>query len=309
MSKILSVYFSSERTYFTLSELSSKGLQLLYINSTEVPIDLEDIETDNSVLGTQELEIHLSGIAQDIDRITVTISAENALISQIPGGDDISEEDLKNLIKLEINQAYPNLKFEDFTTHVYPLDAKKDGSKMMMAAIVPKKIYENAKKVLITAGKPVQNIEISQINAQNAFLFNYPELVEAPVVLLGIDKQFVDISIMKDSKPLYYNLARIKDSTKLGEVCKKEFEKILEEYVENIQSAYFFGPGLNKEILENTQKEIGALVYQSGRFNAFRMVSTELDDREKEYCSRLLHIFPPCIGGSMPSYFERIKLF
>ncbi len=309
MSNILSVFFSSERVYLTFSRLSSKGLKLLNLNSTEFPIDLEDISSDNSTHAAQELEILISGLPEKIDRVTATISAENALVSQIPGDGSIAESDLKNLIRLEINQAFPTLNFNDFSANIYPLAPKKDGSKRMIAVIIPKKIFKSAKQVLKPCGRSIDNIEISQINAQNAFIFNYPELIEAPVALLGVDRQFVDISVVKDSAPVYYNLVRLPGASKLGEICKTEFEKILKDYAANIQSAYFFGPGLSKKILDQAQKEVAGLVMQSGRLNAFRMVSTELDDRDKQYCSRLLHIFPPCIGGSMTSYSERIKLF
>ncbi|HOK15156.1 MAG TPA: hypothetical protein PK007_09595, partial [Candidatus Kapabacteria bacterium] len=55
MSKTVSVFYNIDRTYVTLVEMKDDGLELLYLNATDNRIDLENIESDESMLGVQEL--------------------------------------------------------------------------------------------------------------------------------------------------------------------------------------------------------------------------------------------------------------
>ena len=88
----------------------------------------------------------------------------------------------------------------------------------------------------------------------------------------------------------------------------EEIEKLLSEYTPGIDAIFLYGLSLTKEILIDVQESLGLIVPVIKRLNAFRMFSTSLTDREKEYCSRTAHIFPACIGAIMPNFQERLKL-
>lgn len=314
MNTILSVFFANDRVYLSGVKPHSTGMELVYLNSTEHSIDLEkEIDLDNpegnlSLLGSQELEIILEDLTIKPTQLTVTLPVDSVQISQFPGDDSLSEKQLKELVNLEIRQTYPEFSSTNFVANIVPLAAKMDNKKMMMAIIIQKKSYENCKKFLSPLNLPISRIEMGQLTTHTAFLYNYPEFADKNVMLIGVEKKFVDISVVKGQKPIYYNTAKYKQLNELGEIMMIEFDTIQTEFVEKVDATFFYGPQLTHEFLEMMKPNVLAFVSETGRVNAFRMMKTKLDKRDREYASRAAHIFPPCIGSAIPSYYKKLAI-
>ena len=56
-------------------------------------------------------------------------------------------DELKQLVDLEIRQAFPQFNPEEFVTTVTPMEKNKDGIHMMMATIVQMDILETIKEI------------------------------------------------------------------------------------------------------------------------------------------------------------------
>jgi hypothetical protein len=314
MEIILSVYFANDRTYISGIKPTETGIELVYINSTEHSIDLEEeIDLNNpegnmSLLGSQELEIALDDLPIEPTQLTVTLPIDSVLISQFPGDDSLSEKKLKELVNLEIRQQYPKFDTNDFMANIIPLAAKKNRKKMMMGIIIPKKSYENCKKILAPLNMSISRIELGQLTTHSCFLYNYPEFMQKNVMLLGIEKKFADITVLKQGKPLYYNTAKFAQLNEVGEIMMIEFDKINTEYIDQIDAAFFYGPHLTKDFLDIMKPNVLAFVPDTGRVNAFRMMRTNLEQRDREYASRVSHIFPPCVGGAIPTYYKKLAI-
>lgn len=306
MELTLSVYFGNDRTYLTLVKPKEDGLELVYLNATSSHIDLDNIE--NSQSGVLELNKILDDINHDIGQLTVTLPSENVLVTKFPSKPNITLDELKKLVNLEIRQNFPQYNHDDFTSTTIKFAPKLDGVSMDIAVIIPKQNYISCKKILEKIKVPISNTEISQFNAHNAFLFNYPDYTDKTVVLIGIYSQFIDFSVMTDTKPLYYNLLNFKEENEFGKILENEINKLLNEYVNFIDAVYFFGSNLNKELYTTAKEGLKGIVMETGKFNAFRMLSTHLDIRDKEYSSRTAHIYPPCIGACIKPYHERLKI-
>jgi hypothetical protein len=309
MKKILSVYFAEDRVYMLLAKPSDKGLILNWVGSTDNHIDFPNINDEPSILAARELEGFLTEMNVDeIGRISVTLPADVALITQFPGKDDITSEHLNKMVDLEIRQAYPQFNYDDFTSNIYKLSPKNDGNQMMLAVILAKQDFENTRKLLSALNKPVSNIEISQINSHSAFLYNYPERAWQTVGLMSIQRNFIDFSILKAGVPAYYSLIG-HAGRDIGEILRNEIEKINSNKLGKLDTLFFFGSGLNKAIFDELSDAADEIGLSNGRLNAFRMMKGELDDRQKEYCSRTSHIFPACVGGCIPPYHEKIIIY
>ena len=307
MSRTLSVFLNSDRVYVAAFEPTSKGLSLVYLNSTESPFDPEFPEDDRSVLASQELAIYIED-AGAVSGATICLPAESALVRQIPAKQDMTKDELEKLVHLEIRSAFSQFDPSAFYSRVIPLAPRLDTRQSMLAVMIQKNYVRACENLFAGTNIPVLNFDISQLNAHNAFIYNYPEQHDKTVAIMGVQNQFIDVSVIQNRKPLYYNLASYTSPEEIGAICENEFTRIMTDYAGFIDSAYLFGLGLTKPMLETAQQTLMGLVMESGRANAFRMVSTKLAERDKQYCAATAHIFMPCVGAVLPPYHETIKL-
>lgn len=308
--KILSISINEDRIYMAVFQPSAKGLSLELLKMTnsglEFPnIGLEMLEEINQLLTDI---ISVTGM-DNIGRISLTLPADTALISQFPGKPDISPDELRNLVNLEIRQVYPQFSFDDFTSNVYHLVGRLDNVHMMLAIIIQKQDLATVKNAINILQRPISHIEISQINAHSAFIFNYPEEISKTVALIGIQKNFIDFSLLKSGRPLYYGLMSYSKKDEISEKISAEYIKAKVKYTEKLDSAYVFGSSLNKDLFMSIWESSLETGIECRRLNAFRMVFPDVDSRTKEYCQRLSHVFPGCVGGALPAYHERYKFY
>jgi hypothetical protein len=307
MSRTLSVFLNSDRIYIAAFEPTAKGLELIYLNSTECPFDPEFPDDDRSVLASQEFGIYLEDLGP-ISGATICLPAESALLRQIPAKQDMTKDELGKLVNLEIRSAFSQYDPSMFYSRVIPLAPRLDTRHSMLAVMIQKSYVKACESLFAGTNIPVLNFDISQLNAHNAFIYNYPEQHDKTVAILGVQNQFIDVSVIQNCKPLYYNLASYSSPDDIGAICENEFTRIMTDYAGFIDSAYLFGLGLTKPMLDTAQQTLMGLVMESGRANAFRMISTKLTDRDRKYCAATAHIYMPCVGAVLPPYHETIKL-
>ncbi len=309
MKTALSVFLNSDRTYIAAIEPRQSGLYLAYINSTSAAFDFQQPGIDPDDESLNQIKQLLGEIPGDVERISVTIPSDTVLVTQIPGNEDMDMEQMRQLVSLEIRQTFPKFSFEDFAANVYKIYPGKESTAMLLAVIIAKQDLTNIGDFFKQYYGKIDNIEISQLNAISGFFYNYPELADGTIAIFGIQNNFVDITLMAMGKMIYYNLAPINDENELADICTQEYDKLLASHADYIDKAYLFGAGLTKDAYLKVKEESVKKGIDVQRLNAFRMMSTELNQRERDYCSRVSHVFPPCIGGALPAFFERIKIY
>ncbi|MBX3043290.1 MAG: hypothetical protein KIT33_14775 [Candidatus Kapabacteria bacterium] len=302
MKKILSIFLNIDRAYLTGITIDESGVSLDYINSTIHHIDLENFKTEESRNGVAEMNKFFFEMDFEPDEISVTLPSESVLVSKFPGKHDITDDELTQLLNLEIRQLYPQCDPKDYTTYAVPMLPDNPKLHQMMAVIVPNEDFKALEELVQILNKPIVKFDITQLNAHTCFLYNYPEMVDKNIIFVCVQGHFMDVSVLSAGKPIYYNLLAVSDFKKVGEFLEKEYDKIVPNYVDEIHACYFFGVGLTKEInmmLWETASLLG--IFEAKRLNSFRMLKSNLSKREKEYCSRTLHIYPACIGAGLPA--------
>lgn len=309
MASTLSVFFNTDKTYVTVVEPSDKALELKFINATDSPVDLENFDGVQTKRAIKELREILSMTEGMADKLSITIPPESIVVSQFPGSANMDEKTLRQLISLEIRNAYPQFNPEQFSSNLVPIQSIDNTQQMLLATILPREIIKSCFKVFDGYSLEVDSIEISQLNAHSAYLYNYPEKASQNAIFVSVGDQFMDVSILKGGKPAYYNLVNIFDTSKIGESFEEEYNNLIGNIVDSINCAYFFGLGLTKDIYLQLWETAMLLGIEVSRLNAFRMIESNLNNRTREYCSRTQHIYPPCIGASFPAYHQTIKLY
>lgn len=309
MGWILSVYFNTDRTYLTLVREGPKGLALEYINTTTNPIFLENPESDISKKGFDELEKYMNIMKSSVSRVAVTLPSENVLVTQFTSESEDDLDELTKIVDKEIRNIYPQFTYQNFSSTIVPLGYEPNGLRNMMAIIISKQEFEACKKFLQKFNLAVDNVEISQLNAHSAFIYNYPEIAEKNIAIIGLQNQFIDLSILNKTQPVYYKLLNFRKKFDVPFVCENEIKHYMEKYGNNVDEIFMFGIGLTQDILNQTKEIFNEMNINTAKMNSFRMMSTYLSKREIEYCRRTSHIYPPCIGACINPYHKRFKIY
>lgn len=300
--KIHSIHFDIDQVFFTNLETSENGIFLNYINSISdgnfATIDLENLAEYSEI--NSEIARFCSE-AGDADSVAITLPTESVLISYIPSDEKMEHSQIKRMIELEINNSYPESTISDFTVILYDFAERMDGNKMMVAAIIPNIILKNINQIFAPLGLPISKINISQFASQNSLLYNYPEQKDKAVALISIQKEYIDLSVMKEGKSIYLSKIYYDAAEELNSILEDEFNIVMTNYVDYVETAFICGKYLTAEILQQCEAKLAEFLMTASRHNTFKMVRTNLEQREKEYCSRTAHIYSACIGAILPS--------
>jgi hypothetical protein len=308
MKSNLSIYFGTDRTYLALIESQPKGLCLKYINSTNHPIDLDNPENPNSKEGLDELFYLVEAIPEQYHFINLALPLELVLITQFPARPKISKDEILSIVNIEMRQVYPQFDPAQFPTYLFQLKERRNNA-FYLAVIIPRKIYENIKKMTTKLNHLVEKIEISQVNSHNALLYNYPEFFSKNVGIFNIQDGFIDFSIINGKQFISYSLIRYNKSEEIPDLITKHIEGVRKEIDVSPEACFLFGISLTRDLFEFVASKISKHTSTVKKLNPLRMFTTSLSERERAYCSRIAHILPPCVGASIPVYHDRIKIY
>ena len=306
--RILSVFLNTDRTYLAIVERRERGLKLLYVNSTEEAIDIDFYDDSENNEPLTKLKDLLNNLPYSVSQVSVSLPSESLFVSQFPGKPGITDVEMKALVNIELRHNFPQFGFDEFSCSLLPLHPKLNGELSIVTVILQRITYVSCMDILKSLNLPVERIEISQLNAQNALIYNYPEYSDKSVVVFGLQNNFIDIGLINSLKTGYINLRLYQNENQIAGICYEEIEKLLTEYTNDIDAVFLYGISLTQEILTSVKESLELVVPVVKRLNAFRMFATDLSDREKEYCSRTAHIYPACIGAIIPNFQERLKL-
>ena len=293
MDTTLSLYFGNERTYISKVEPGQKGLEL-----TDIGVIAETVKSDtDSMDALTRLESFLPQMADGAVSATIAVPVDNIFVHQFPALDTSDTKQLRRMLEFEIKNAYPQHSFDDFTSAVYPMCPRLDGTAMMVAIMMEKKYLMACEFILTMTGIPLKNIQASHFAANGALLYNYPDAHNSICLLIGMQENYCDVSVLKNGELAYYNLLVIPSPESFPEVCEKEIEKLLSGYVPFIDMCFCYGPALQSTILEAARAAVSVPMQ---RLNPFRMMTSRLQADEREFCAKAAHLFVPAIGASLP---------
>lgn len=307
MKKVISLFFNTDRTYITKVQNKNEGLELEYFNSTNNPIDLDAIHSNEEVEGFDEIESVLNNFDIESDMINLVFPADAIMTSQLPGKVRMKKEEILDLISLELKRAYPKLNINDFEIQVVQMGTNKKGDANQLAIIYQKHDLELFQQLLQKYNAPIKMKYVSQIAAANAFLYNYPEFQQKNAAIIGIQNNFIDFCVLSNSQMVYYSLLNYSNESEIPEILEKELGKVTDEIIDDLSAGlFFYGSDLTKSILLSVWEIAMLFGVEGKRLNAFRMIKTNLGKREREYASRTMQIYPACIGGTLPNFFQSV---
>lgn len=307
MKKILSVFFNTDRTYITKVLNRPDGLKLEYLNATNTPIDLDSLHTDPQIEAFEEVDELIQQSGMDFDMISIVFPADSLLISHMPSKKGITKEEIKDLIAIEIKRTFPNLDLSNFLIQVFQLKETKTKVNKQIAVVYQNNDLNVFEQFFSKYEKDINFPYVSQIAAANCSMYNYPELKDKNIGVVGIQNNYLDFCVISQGNLAYFGLESYSSTEQIPVALESQIEKVIKEIVDDLAGGvYFYGRDINQQLFISLWETAMVFGIEGKRLGTFRMMKTDLDERDREYTFKTAHYYVPCIGAAIPLYFDSI---
>jgi len=298
---ISSIYFGKNLTLFAVIERTDDAFVLHYLNSLNSTIDINQLESPNTRNGINELTTVVKKFSNKIKKCFVTLTIEDVIITKIPGNIEPQSAEFVDLINLEIRQNFPTKNITNYRIKSMQILANDSNNSMFLTIMIEQELIQSVDKIISMIGLEVTDVSTSQISAINTLSYNYPD-VKMTNIIVNVYEEMLEYLIMQDKKLLGYESVFVSKDKNIFKTNENKITNILKELkINQIENIYYFGTNLTKENY-TVYWEVGMqLGGDTKRLNPFRMFKNNLEKRDIEYCARTFHIYPPCIGGVLPT--------
>lgn len=309
MKRVLSIFFNTDRTYITKILNNSDGLKLEYLNATNTPIDLDSLHTDEQTQAFDEIDNIIENCGNDFDNISIIFPADSLLISHMPSKKGITKEEIMELIVIELKRTFPNLNITNFQIQVFQLNENKSKINKQIAVVYQNNDLSVFEQYFSKYGKKINFPYVSQIAAANCFMYNYPELHNKNVAIVGIQNNYIDFCVISNGNFVYFGLENYSTSDQIPTALESQIEKAMSEIVDDLAGGiYYYGRDINQQTFINCWETAMIFGAEGKRLGTFRMLKSDLGERDIEYTIKTAQYYAPCIGAAIPLYFDSIIL-
>jgi hypothetical protein len=289
----LNVFSDAERYY--IYEINNSG------NTTSL-IFIESYEKANKSIKDVLTEL-IEKLPLKPEIFNYVISPDDFVLTQFPHTEHITGDELKEILDFEVKQNFGEVLPEEITCILTPLDDLIIKQDYILASLFKNEIKEELKQI-DWISKCEMKFQFSTNTVINSFRFNYPEFDDATIGFFGIYNAYLIYIVISPNGPSLVQFWNYDTKEECNDIIKQELN-VLEKTVHNLTNIFIYGEKLDGHLLKSfIESNPGFIIH---RLNAFRKLSSGIDERAKEYCARTMHIHSPGIGASLPDYTEHIE--
>lgn len=309
MKRVLSIFFNTDRTYIAKILNNPDGLKLEYLNATNTPIDLDSLHTDVQTQAFDEIDNIIEQCGNDFDNISIVFPADSLLISQMPSKKGITRDEIIELIGIELKRTFPNLNISNFKIQVFQLNENKTKVNKQIAVVYQNNDLSVFEQYFQKYGKEINFPYMSQIAAANCFMYNYPEFKDKNAAIVGIQNNYIDFCVVSKGNFVYFGLENYATADQIPTALEVQIEKVKNEIVDDLAGGiYFYGKDVNYDTFMSCWEIAMIFETEGKRLGTFRMLKSDLEERDIEYTIKTAQYYAPSIGAAIPLYFDSIIL-
>jgi hypothetical protein len=206
-----------------------RKIQLLTLAERDSMIDFSQIGAELSPTHPQlpnfvdELKelIHTGKFSSGL--ISYAVHPDPVFINMIPADPGLKGAELTEYLQWEMEQYYPGSSPKDFIIGSHALPAPAGAAKQLFLVSLRKSTVAFLQKVTAELKLKLNIIDIDQFSTEKTLLFNYPEVLDHPIVLFGVRYGYTDASLVHKGQMSDYRSFK---SDSLPDVKKAIFEYI-----------------------------------------------------------------------------------
>jgi Tfp pilus assembly PilM family ATPase len=191
----------------------------------------------------------------------------------IPADPSLKGPELNEYLQWEMEQYYPGTSPKEFIIDSHALRSEKGSPKELFMVSVRKSTVGFIQKVTSDLKLKLNIIDIDQFSTEKTLLFNYPEVLDHPIVLFGVRYGYVDASLVHKGEMSDYRSFPSASDSDVKKSIHKYLKYLKEKDVQETPAALLLhGSDIPQNLILELRNETG--IKQTLAMNSCRKLPT-----------------------------------
>ena len=207
--KIVAVEILHLENEFELTSFVEREASLDYIESfSALPNDTSGLKEKL----VQDLRSIRKDGGIDAPNISFCLNSRCVFIHSFPQDETFSKPERENHIAWELSNYLAPSKYEDYVTAIAKLDDLPTlGTVLMLSASARRELVSLLKEIASQLDLNLVVIDVDHFGAEHALKWNYSEIENETVALLGFNGQRVEASVLRNGKSIQYYWGEVRE--------------------------------------------------------------------------------------------------
>jgi hypothetical protein len=205
--------------------------------------------------------------------ISYALPPDPVFINMIPADPSLKPAELNAYLQWEMEQYFPGTPPKDFIIDSHALRTAKGAPKELFMVSVRKNTVGFLQKVTADLRMKLNIIDIDQFSTEKTLLFNYPEVLDHPIVLFGVRYGFVDASLVHKGEMSDYRSFRSQSDSDVKKAIHEYLKYLKEKDLQETPAALLLhGSDIPQNLILELRTETG--IKQTLTINSCRKLPT-----------------------------------
>lgn len=205
--------------------------------------------------------------------ISYALPPDPVFINMIPADPTLKGAELNAYLQWEMEQYFPGTPAKEFIIDSHALRAAQGAPRDLFMVSVRKGMVGFIQKVTAELKLKLNIIDIDQFSTEKTLLFNYPEVLDHPIVLFGVRTGYVDASLVHKGEMSDYRSFRSDSSASVKKAIQQYLKYLKERDVKETPAALLLhGSDISEKLIQELRSETG--IKQTLTINACRKLPT-----------------------------------
>ena len=231
-----------------------------------------------------ELQIFFKNIGSGSRTFTFGLNSKMIVVQSIPTDASLSESELDQHSLWELSQYALIKNMSAFNVSAMVLDSNVEMQVNTTVIIAVRKIFLNfLANVCKQLSGSLNIVDVDQFGAENALLFNYPELASKRVLLAGVDENSFDASVVANGQTKSFITMEWTTENDMAQLA---------EYVKgvSVETVFFHGRIVSPALVTSLKQLVSIPVEIMDPFRKVSLPRTlknyrDIETRKQEYAS------------------------
>ena len=205
--------------------------------------------------------------------ISYALPPDPVFINMIPADPSLKGPELNEYLQWEMEQYYPGTPAKDFIIDSHAFRTSDGAPKELFMVSVRKSMVGFIQKVTAELKLKLNIIDIDQFSTEKTLLFNYPEVLDHPIVLFGVRFGYVDASLVHKGEMSDYRSFPSSSDADVKKAIHRYLTYLKEKDVQELPAALLLhGSDIPQNLILELRTETG--IKQTLTINSCRKLPT-----------------------------------